>query len=97
VDWEEPKQNDFAIVEEVTLRGGLERRPDLVLYVNGIAVAVIELKNSHVSIGNGIRQLLSNPQKEFNARSSPPCRSSLPGAIPRGCATVPSGQRRSTS
>src|SRR5204862_1873115 len=42
------------------------RRPDLVLYINGIAVAVIELKNSYVSIGNGIRQLLSNQQREFH-------------------------------
>jgi type I restriction enzyme R subunit len=50
----------------VTLRGDHERRPDLVLYVNGIAVAVIELKNSHVSIGDGIRQLLSNQQKMFH-------------------------------
>ncbi len=68
IDWEKPEENDFSIAEEVTLRGGFERRPDLVLYVNGIAVAVIELKNSHVSIGNGIRQLLSNQQKEFNER-----------------------------
>jgi len=66
INWERPEKNDFAIAEEVTLRGPLERRPDLVLYVNGIAVAVIELKNSYVSIGNGIRQLLSNQQKEFN-------------------------------
>jgi type I restriction enzyme R subunit len=66
INWEHPEKNDFAIAEEVTLRGNLERRPDLVLYVNGIAVAVIELKNSHVSIGDGIRQLLSNQQKEFN-------------------------------
>lgn len=66
INWEEPEQNDFAIAEEVTLHGNLERRPDLVLYVNGIAVAVIELKNSHVSIGDGIRQLLSNQQPEFH-------------------------------
>ena len=66
IDWKRPAKNDFAIAEEVTLRGNLERRPDLVLYVNGIAVAVIELKNSHTSIGDGIRQLLSNQQKEFN-------------------------------
>ncbi|TSA30385.1 MAG: HsdR family type I site-specific deoxyribonuclease [Verrucomicrobiaceae bacterium] len=66
IDWEHPENNDFAIAEEVTLRGGLERRPDLVLFVNGIAVGVIELKNSHVSIGDGIRQLLSNQKKEFN-------------------------------
>jgi len=67
IDWERPEQNDFAIAEEVTLRGNHERRPDIVLYVNGIAVGVIELKNSRVSIGDGIRQNLSNQQPEFNA------------------------------
>ncbi len=66
INWNEPGQNDFAIAEEVTLKGNHERRPDLVLYVNGIAVSVIELKNSRVSIGDGIRQLLSNQQQEFN-------------------------------
>src|SRR3990172_954455 len=66
INWEQPEQNDFVLAEEVTLRGNHERRPDLVLYVNGIAAAVIELKNSYVSIGDGIRQLLSNQQKEFN-------------------------------
>ncbi len=66
IDWFHPEANDFVIAEEVTLRGPLERRPDLVLYVNGIAVAVIELKRSTVSIGDGIRQLLSNQQKSFN-------------------------------
>ena len=67
INWHEPEKNDFAIAEEVTLRGNHERRPDLVLYVNGIAVGVIELKNSRVSIGDGIRQSLSNQQPEFNA------------------------------
>ncbi len=67
INWNEPEKNDFAIAEEVTLLGNHERRPDLVLYVNGIAVGVIELKNSRVSIGDGIRQNLSNQQPEFNA------------------------------
>jgi len=66
INWDEPEDNDFAIAEEVTLRGKQERRPDLVLYVNGIAVGVIELKKSSVSIGDGIRQNISNQQKEFN-------------------------------
>jgi type I restriction enzyme R subunit len=35
--------------------------------LNGIAVAVLELKNSRVSIGDGIRQSLSNQKPEFNA------------------------------
>ncbi len=67
VNWNEPQKNDFAIAEEVTLRGNHERRPDLVLYVNGIAIGLLELKNSRVSIGDGIRQSLSNQQPEFNA------------------------------
>src|SRR3954471_22636700 len=44
VDWENAENNEFALAEEVTLRGGYERRPDLVIYLNGIAIAVIELK-----------------------------------------------------
>lgn len=66
IDWQHPDKNDFAIAEEVTLQGHQERRPDIVLYLNGIAVGALELKNSRVSIGDGIRQLLSNQQKEFN-------------------------------
>lgn len=67
VDWVVPENNDFALAEEVTLKGGYERRPDLVLYLNGLAIAVLELKNSRVSIGDGIRQNLSNQRPEFNA------------------------------
>jgi type I restriction enzyme, R subunit len=66
INWDEPSENDFAIAEEVTLRGNHERRPDLVLYINGIAIGVLELKRSSVSIGDGIRQSLSNQQPEFN-------------------------------
>ena len=67
IDWHNPEANDFAIAEEATLNGHQERQPDLVLYVNGIAIGVIELKRSRVSIGDGIRQNLSNQQPEFNA------------------------------
>ena len=66
INWEEPEANHFAVAEEVTLMGNQERRPDVVLYVNGLAVGVIELKNSRVSIGDGIRQNISNQSKEFN-------------------------------
>ena len=66
INWAEPEKNHFAIAEEVTLKGNHERRPDLILYVNGIAIGLIELKNSRVSIGDGIRQSLSNQKPEFN-------------------------------
>jgi type I restriction enzyme R subunit len=66
VDWQNPAHNHFALAEEVTLRGGHERRPDLVLYLNGLAVAVIELKRSSVEIADGVRQLITNQEPIFN-------------------------------
>lgn len=66
VDWEHPENNDFAVAEEVTLRGGYQRRPDIVLYLNGIAIGVIELKRSSVEIADGIRQLETNQEEIFN-------------------------------
>jgi len=66
IDWAHPETNDFALAEEVTLKGGYERRPDLVLYLNGIAIAVIELKRSSVEVGDGVRQLITNQEEIFN-------------------------------
>lgn len=66
IDWDDPEKNDFALAEEVTLKGNHERRPDIVLYLNGIAMGVIELKRSSVTIGDGIRQLITNQEAIFN-------------------------------
>lgn len=65
INWHEPEKNDFAIAEEVTVLSNREKRPDIVLYINGIAIGVIELKRSTVSVGDGIRQNLVNQQPEF--------------------------------
>ncbi|WP_394173483.1 type I restriction endonuclease subunit R [Thalassotalea litorea] len=65
IDWKNPEANHFAIAEEVTVRGELKKRPDIVIYVNGIALGVIELKRSSVSVSEGIRQNLDNQKKDF--------------------------------
>lgn len=65
IDWENPQKNDFAIAEEVSVKGEHTKRPDIVLYVNGIALGVIELKRSSVSVAEGIRQNLDNQKKNF--------------------------------
>ena len=65
INWKEPLANDFAVAEEVTVKGEHKKRPDIVLYVNGIALAVIELKRSSVSVAEGIRQNLDNQKKAF--------------------------------
>ena len=62
VDWEHPLENDFYIAEEVTIK---HKRPDLVLSINGIAFAVIELKRSTISISEGIRQNLTNQRSDM--------------------------------
>jgi len=69
IDWKNPERNRFAIAEEVTVKAAdakaSTKRPDIVLYVNGIALGVLELKRSTVSVSQGIRQNLDNQKKEF--------------------------------
>lgn len=68
IDYEEYTNNDFYVAEEVTVEGQNEKRPDIVIYINGIAVGVIELKRSTVSINEGIRQNLDNQKALFIER-----------------------------
>jgi len=66
IDWKEIDKNDFAIAEEVTTKWiHNTKRPDIVIYVNGIALWVIELKRSKVWITQWIRQNLDNQKEEF--------------------------------
>lgn len=65
IDFNNPGNNDFSIAEEVTVIGNNEKRPDLVIYINGIAIAVIELKRSAVSVSEGIRQNITNQRTMF--------------------------------
>ena len=69
IDWKNPPANHFAIAEEVTVAAASDKahpkRPDVVLYVNGIALGVLELKRSTVSMAEGIRQNLDNQKKVF--------------------------------
>ena len=65
IDWKNPAANHFAIAEEVTVTGKNTKRPDIVLYVNGIAIGVLELKRSTVSVAQGIRQNLDSQKKDF--------------------------------
>ncbi|GEB96528.1 restriction endonuclease subunit R [Corynebacterium flavescens] len=65
IDWKDPEANHFVVAEEVSIKGKNTKRPDVVLYVNGIALGVIELKRSKVSVGDGIRQHLGNQKADF--------------------------------
>ena len=73
IDWDDiyrddkDKVNDYYVAEEVSvLRYDKvsRKRPDVVIYINGIALSVFELKSSYKSAGEGIRQLLQNQKRE---------------------------------
>jgi type I restriction enzyme, R subunit len=60
IDFEEPANNDFLVVNQFTIIEKEERRPDLVLFINGIPFVVIELKSAtdeNVSIDNAYAQI----------------------------------------
>ena len=65
IDWKNPEANHFVVVEEVTVAGQHTKRPDVVLYVNGLALATLELKRSKVAVSEGIRQTIGNQKPEF--------------------------------
>ena len=73
IDWKHPQNNHFCLAEEVTVKGAdlqnfakaSTKRPDVVIYINGMALGVLELKCSTVSVEECIRQNLDNQQKEF--------------------------------
>ncbi len=65
IDWKNPEANHFAVAEEVTVLGEHTKRPDVVLYVNGIALVTLELKRSKVAVSEGIRQSIGNQKPGF--------------------------------
>ncbi len=45
VDWDHPETNEFLVVNQLSVSGKNDRRPDIVIYVNGLPLVVFELKN----------------------------------------------------
>lgn len=70
IDFENLQNNDFYVTEEFEVSrvsqsdAQKHRRPDLVLFINGIPIVVIELKKSSVSFENGIKQLEKEQGKD---------------------------------
>ncbi|MCE7827298.1 type I restriction endonuclease subunit R [Staphylococcus aureus] len=61
IDFEYPQNNDFLAVNQLTIvNGDYKKRPDIVLFINGLPIVVIELKNSTnetVGVEDGYHQL----------------------------------------
>lgn len=62
IDFDHPENNDFAVVSQLTIDKpvGTNRRPDLILYVNGLPLVMIELKKPTVKVKSGYDVNLKN-------------------------------------
>jgi type I restriction enzyme R subunit len=59
IDWENPENNDFLLVSQLTVTGEMyKRRPDLLGFVNGLPLVFIELKAPHRRVENAYRDNL---------------------------------------
>lgn len=69
IDFKNIENNVFHITEEFEVnRNAIDekiktRRPDLVVFINGIAIAVIELKNAVVNVEEAITQMIRNQEQ----------------------------------
>ena len=61
VDFANPENNDFVVANQLTvIENGVNKRPDVVLFVNGLPLVVIELKNAadeNASVKSAYKQL----------------------------------------
>lgn len=61
MDFENPENNDFCAATQLWIKGDrYPRRPDILIYINGLPMVFIELKNSNVKLKNAFDDNLCN-------------------------------------
>ncbi|MEQ6390815.1 type I restriction endonuclease subunit R [Bacillaceae bacterium S4-13-58] len=75
IDWEHPENNEFLVVNQLSIEGRMSRRPDIAIYVNGLPLILFELKNpnkENVTVHDAYNQIRNYTHDisqifEFNA------------------------------
>lgn len=60
IDWDNPDANEFLVVNQLSVSGSNDRRPDIVVYVNGLPLCLFELKNpydEHPTVDDALNQI----------------------------------------
>jgi type I restriction enzyme R subunit len=66
VDFNEPTRNDYLVVSQLWIQGQfIRRRPDLIVFLNGLPIIFIELKNSNVAVRNAYDDNLINYSRDI--------------------------------
>ncbi|MEA3451320.1 MAG: HsdR family type I site-specific deoxyribonuclease [Bacteroidota bacterium] len=69
IDFENPENNDFLVVSQLSIEyqrtEGITRRPDLIIYVNGLPLVMIELKNATEKVKQGYDKNLKDYKRDI--------------------------------
>lgn len=66
VDFNEPTKNDYLVVSQLWIQGQfIRRRPDLIVFLNGLPIIFIELKNSNIAVRNAYDDNLTNYRRDI--------------------------------
>ncbi len=66
VDFDNPENNDFTAVSQMWIKGKIIwRRPDILIFINGMPMVFIELKNSTRKVEEGYTDNLTNYKKDI--------------------------------
>jgi type I restriction enzyme R subunit len=60
IDWDTPINNEFLVVNQFPIHGKNDRRPDILIFVNGLPLILFELKNpydQHPTVDDALNQI----------------------------------------
>ena len=66
IDWNTPENNSFVVVSQMWIRGKINwRRPDLIIFANGLPIIFFELKNSNINVKNAYDKNLQDYRRDI--------------------------------
>jgi type I restriction enzyme R subunit len=66
IDFSDTSRNDYLVVSQWWIQGTyIRRRPDLIVFINGLPLVFIELKNSNIALRNAYDDNVTNYRKDI--------------------------------
>jgi len=65
INFKDERKNDYLVTSQLWIKGDLRLRPDLIVFINGLPLLFIELKNSNVPVRNAYDDNLTRYKKQI--------------------------------
>jgi type I restriction enzyme, R subunit len=66
IDFSVPENNSFIVASQMWISGKVHwRRPDLIIFINGLPIVFIELKNSNINVKNAYDKNLTDYRRDI--------------------------------